>query len=109
MTEPNEIERVRALRAAFVAGANWRTSRGGYGVVEHEAARRYPMPMVTKPREIVDHENGLAYRVVGGRLEVSNSEAPHRDWQPSSRFDPFVLKLADLLQNPTVTVPADEA
>jgi hypothetical protein len=74
---------------------------------ERKAARVYPLPTVTRPREHVD-KDGYRWRCVDGRLESKSSRYAEWSCDDSCLVRPSdALALADLLANPTETVEDD--
>lgn len=78
------------------------------GAEDKERDRRYPLPRVTRPREIT-LSNGQRYRFVGG-WQVWNRYLPTTDWDGPSTFTPYCLtaedaaKVADVWAHPTEEV-----
>jgi hypothetical protein len=91
----------KELRAAFVAGSQeaWSCSRGA---AEQEAKRRYPAPMIIRPRVVVA-AGQTQYRVVDGVVQYSHNGVY---WLTSTYNHPGFI--VDLLANPTETVEVDE-
>lgn len=125
-------EAVERERRAFVDGGKWRyilaVGHSGPSCIvppiddpryDAEAAKRYPLPTVTRPRVVDDnpaHPCGEQWCVIDGTLRYRY--APGRDWMRWSEFRNHsaaaptpgrVALWADLLANPTETVEADEA
>lgn len=103
-----ERECVERERKAFACG--WMARGGGRYLGEGEAAHRFPLPTVTRPRVVNDHESLFpsAWRVVDGELQYCYYTENHR-WYPAAgkvwRITPARARLwADLLENPTEEV-----
>lgn len=114
-----ERDLVLAQRSAFAGGSRWLAcwcdcNCGGKDYpwltgdqslrVESEAAKRYPLPKVTRPREVKDAEGDLwSVRdgVLGFRADYTGSE-----WYASDYFNSSEAlgALRDLLNNPTEEV-----
>jgi hypothetical protein len=101
-----------AQREAFVAGSRY---HGGGGCMPRETAEyRFPMPKITRPREV--KVSGNTYRIVDGKIEWRN----YGDWINSAFNDDLrienlakhsddlevVRALVELYKNPTETVDA---
>lgn len=78
-----------------------------------EAVRRYPLPLITRPRVVKDPEAGFdqRWRVVDGCLEYAVPNGPwhkaHKrsNWSGVEQPTPARIRLwADLLHNPTEEV-----
>lgn len=111
-----ERERVKDRRAAFVAGAAWyhdhlsdegRIPRDTFAFDKRqqmrteEAARRYPLPTITRPR-VVRAMFGYEYRVVDGVLQV---RTPHGSWgEVGHGWGDDIRAIVALLDNPTEEV-----
>lgn len=104
---------VLAEREAFIAGVNTRARLDvgdDWKGAAHEAAKRYPLPKVTRPRVLSDGA-GMQYSVIidGERLVIQYRHKPNEMW---SRTFPGVFTIdavraqifADLLANPTEEV-----
>lgn len=112
-----EVEQVIALRKAFVRGANFTCFRCGEERGAKEAAKLYPMPTVAVPRVItitaVEADRGSTQvRVVNGQLQFKSHY--NDSWDGYSTMSPNrwgaagLRAIADLFDNPTEQVPADD-
>ena len=115
---PMTKREVLIARDAFSRGALWgdecwpivKTDADG------EAAERYPLRKVTRPRVVRLHPQSPYYafrfRVVGGKIEWANLSTD--DWTEYGDIEEechnaeFLRALADLLANPTEECDADE-
>lgn len=78
----SEKEAVRRERAAFEAGAHWRFCRALHavkrippldestpGIYHMEAAERYPLPKVERPRVVATDGGSAQWRVKNGEMQ----------------------------------------
>lgn len=103
-------ELVLCERAAFLAGINARPSLGDeWCGAACEAAKRYPLPTVTRPRVVVDPHSGLVRWYVDGQGQIVHEQiGPEFTLMADSWPTPERVALwADLLANPTETVEAN--
>lgn len=87
-------------REAYAKGLR----HAGYSAEGSASAARlaYPMPAITRPR-VVTLSDGQQYRRVDGTLEFRERDV--FDWRESYITDEKIATLANLLANPTETVP----
>jgi hypothetical protein len=114
-----EREAVLRERRAYILGlqdACWRdpeTEEDAMARAEIDAARRYPLPRVTRPRVVRDPEHRPAlWRLRNGALEVliDGTESWHvypRSGEGLKATGARLNVWADLLANPTETVEDD--
>lgn len=101
-------ELIMSERAAFIEGLNAKPVLGDpWSGAAAEAARRYPLPRVWRPR-VVSCDNVWEYRAMNGQLEVRRKHLPTEGgWQPSTSIEPtprMIELFADLFANPTEEV-----
>lgn len=99
---------ILAARKAFVAGAVYAGGFDLHGVAEIRARKDFPLPKVKRPRVVRvagGLAEGVAYRVVNGRLQFREPRAT--SWLPSTYTVQMVGMLADLIKNPTEEVEDD--
>lgn len=86
--------------------------------IQADAVRRYPLPLVTRPRVVSDIANVdwcREFRCVAGRIEQREVRGDNRSltWAPIAggwEITPRTVRFfADLLANPTEQVPDDPA
>jgi hypothetical protein len=115
------MKNARELRAAFRAGVQWGAEKGAKvhpypdapcGPCDREAEKRYPLPMVTRPRVVTD-SFAIAWRLADGALEFRLSQSA--PWRVTPHYGPMGVTVerirlwADLLANPTEQVEDEEA
>jgi hypothetical protein len=117
---------IEAQRAGYIAGkraaARGRWTERRQEIAEREAAEQYPIT-VEQPRVLwttrpkMRRTNGgpwmrvgterVEYRVVGGRLEVRNPDAPSqvwREWRDTFKTRRELERMIELFDHPTETV-----
>lgn len=108
-----EKEAILRERAAFVFGAKrWPDMQN---VCVEEAKRRYPLPLITRPRVVTD-KDGSEWRVAGSRVECRvgpnepfRASSAERDLAMQIRVDEkFRREFASLLLEPNETVPDED-
>ena len=122
----SEREAVMRERAAFVAGAERFACEGCKGLAPDyagkEAAERYPLPTVTRPRVVTDphlRDDSVSWRVFDGVIQYRENRDAMLDsiidssWVVGPpQFIPTAERVAmwaDLLANPTEEVEASDA
>jgi hypothetical protein len=84
-------------------GNNPPTNAWNSGAATTEAARRYPLPKVTRPREVIFQ--GCTFRwTAGGGLQVRMSDKVWASLDGIAIIESRRAVLADLLANPTEEV-----
>jgi hypothetical protein len=118
-------EAILRERRAFEQGVIWALNvlgrRQSPAVIAEVAAEHFPIPVVTRPREVVvEYTSGgkAAFRFVDGRLESRLVSPGDRPYSPPSRYNRTVfnpatwtpegiMAVADLIENPTETVEVE--
>lgn len=115
VTEREAVKRERravvmAIEEAWPQLKNNQLSSGWEGT-RALSMRLFPLPKITKPREVTDKSDDISWRIVDGWFEF-RANTYTREWRPARRFDtPYVLTvervtfLATLVADPTEEVP----
>lgn len=106
--KPETKREILIARRAFEAGAwyvGWNSESA-----RQDAASRYPLPKITRPRVVKDSK-GTFWRVLGDKIQFSNDGV---SWPGADSSHPFCIVQAervhifhDLYTNPTEEVEDD--
>jgi hypothetical protein len=96
-----------AQRRAFFTGIRFHTYDGR--APYEEAARKYPLPTITRPR-VIDAEdargNPVKLKIENGKVWRSGSRLGADEWYESWYGPAYYTAVAELAKNPTETVDA---